>query len=250
MRVAVISDIHGNRIALDTVLDDLRTHPADQIICLGDAIQGGPQPAQVVRRLQELGCPVVMGNADAWLLSGVDTGNEITNEERERTLKAVRDWSLVQLSPEDKAFIQEFRPTVEVELEAGRKLLCFHGSPDSFDDIMLPDTSQEDLFKFLGRHNADAMAGGHTHVQYVRRIGADGRIFFNPGSVGLAYSHHQPEGEERMDPWAEYAVLTSEGSRLALEFRRVPYDVTPLLDTYRSSGRPYADRAVTQYGGR
>ena len=250
MRVAVISDIHGNRIALDTVLDDLRTHPADQIICLGDAIQGGPQPAQVVRRLQELGCPVVMGNADAWLLSGVDTGNEITNEERERTLKAVRDWSLVQLSPEDKAFIQEFRPMVEVELEAGRKLLCFHGSPDSFDDIMLPDTSQEDLFKFLGRHNADAMAGGHTHVQYVRRIGADGRIFFNPGSVGLAYSHHQPEGEERMDPWAEYAVLTSEGSRLALEFRRVPYDVTPLLDTYRSSGRPYADRAVTQYGGR
>lgn len=250
MRVAVISDIHGNRIALDTVLDDLRTHPADQIICLGDAIQGGPQPAQVVRRLQELGCPVVMGNADAWLLSGVDTGNEITSEERERTLNAVRDWSLVQLSPEDKAFIQGFRPTVEVELEAGRKLLCFHGSPDSFDDIMLPDTSQADLFKFLGRHNAEAMTGGHTHVQYVRRIGADGRIFFNPGSVGLAYSHHQPEGEERMDPWAEYAVLTSEGSRLALEFRRVPYDVTPLLDAYRISGRPYAERAVTQYGGR
>src|SRR5512143_1207024 len=250
MRVAVISDIHGNRIALDTVLDDLRTPPADQIICLGDAIQGGPQPAQVVRRLQELGCPVVMGNADAWLLSGVDTGSEITSEERERTLNAVRDWSLVQLSPEDKAFIQGFRPTVEVELEAGRKLLCFHGSPDSFDDIMLPDTSQADLFKFLGRHNAEAMTGGHTHVQYVRRIGADGRIFFNPGSVGLAYSHHQPEGEERMDPWAEYAVLTSEGSRLALEFRRVPYDVTPLLDDYRISGRPYAERAVTQYGGR
>jgi predicted phosphodiesterase len=203
-----------------------------------------------VSRLRELGCPVVMGNADAWLLSGVDTGNEITSEERERTLNAVRDWSLKQLSPEDRAFIQAFRPTVEIALEAGRKLLCFHGSPDSFDDIMLPDTPQEQLFKLLGKHDADALTGGHTHVQYVRRIGADGRIFFNPGSVGLAYSHHQPEGEERMDPWAEYAVLTSEGDRLALEFRRIPYDVSPLLEAYRSSGRPYADKAFASYGGR
>ena len=249
MRVAVISDIHASRIALDKVLEDLERHPADQMVCLGDAIQGGPQPAEVVRRLRELGCPVVMGNADAWLLSGIDTGNEITSEERERTLNAVREWSLKQLSPEDRAFIQGFRPTVEIELEAGRKLLCFHGSPQSFDDIMLPDTPQEQLFKFLGQYNADALCGGHTHVQYVRRIGADGRIFFNPGSVGLAYSHHQTEGAERMDPWAEYAVLTSEGPRLALEFRRVPYDVAPLLEAYRTSGRPYAENAVTEYGG-
>jgi predicted phosphodiesterase len=190
-----------------------------------------------------------MGNADAWLLSGVDTGNEITSEERERTLNAVREWSLAQLSPDDRAFIQAFQPTVEIELEADRKLLCFHGSPDSFDDIMLPETPQEQLFKFLGQYTADAQCGGHTHVQYVRRIGADGRIFFNPGSVGLAYSHHQPEGAERIDPWAEYAVLTSEGPRLALEFRRVPYDIAPLLEAYRSSGRPFAEKAITEYGG-
>src|SRR5512141_775534 len=152
MRVAVISDIHANRSALDKVLEDLQNHPADQIVCLGDAIQGGPQPAEVVRRLRELRCPVVMGNADAWLLSGVDTGNEITNEERERTLNAVREWSLAQLSPDDRAFIQAFQPTVEIELEADRKLLCFHGSPDSFDDIMLPETPQEQLFKFLGQY--------------------------------------------------------------------------------------------------
>jgi predicted phosphodiesterase len=250
MRVAVLSDIHGNCLALDKTLEDLKGHSADQIVCLGDAIQGGPQPSEVVGRLRELGCPIVMGNADAWLLSGVETGNEVMTEERRRTLDAVRDWSLAQLSAEDRSFIQGFQPTIEVGLEAGRKLLCFHGSPASFDDIMLPDTPQEQIFKLLGTYRADALAGGHTHVQYVRRLGSDGRFFFNPGSIGLAYSHHQPDDGFQADPWAEYAVLTSEGTRLALEFRRVPYDAGPLIEIYRTSGRPYAQQAAAQYRGR
>ena len=250
MRVAVLSDIHGNCIAFDTVLEDLTQYPVDKIVCLGDAIQGGPQPVEVVSRLRELNCPVVRGNADAWLLTGKDTVEEPASEERKRVLDAVREWSLSQLSAQDRAFIAGFQPTVEEELEAEQKLLGFHGSPDSFDDIMLPDSPQELLFKFLGKHPADVLAGGHTHVQYVRRVGADGRFYFNPGSVGLAYSHHQPEDAFRADPWAEYAVLTSEGPRLALEFRRVPYDVASLISAYRSSGRPYADKAVGQYSSR
>ncbi len=250
MRIAVISDIHGNCIALDSVLADLAKYPVEKMVCLGDAIQGGPQPAEVVKRLREVGCPVVMGNADAWLLSGVETGHEAISPERRRSMEAVRTWSLAQLSAEDRAWIGEFQPTVEVELEAGRTLLCFHGSPASFDDIMLPDTPQPDLFKFLGQYSADVLAGGHTHVQYVRRVGADARFFFNPGSVGVAYSHHQPDEGFQADPWAEYAVLTSEDARLALEFRRVPYDLARLIEVYRSSGRPYAGPAIAQYRGR
>src|ERR687893_77665 len=97
-RVGVISDIHGNCLALDAVLDDLLREPVDAVVCLGDAVQGGPQPAEVVSRLRELGCPVVMGNADAWLLSGVDSSpNETTTPEQE----AVRQWSLSRLSRED-----------------------------------------------------------------------------------------------------------------------------------------------------
>ena len=91
------------------------------------------------------------------------------------------------------------------------------------------------------------LTGGHTHVQHVRRIGRDARLFFNPGSIGLAYSHHQPEDSFRADPWAEYAVLTSEGESLALEFRRVPYEVAPLIKAYEISGRPYAGKAIEQY---
>ena len=75
MRIAVFSDIHGNGLALEAVLADIQAKAPDRLVCLGDAIQGGPQPAQVVRRLRELQCPVVMGNADAWLLTGEGTGD-------------------------------------------------------------------------------------------------------------------------------------------------------------------------------
>jgi predicted phosphodiesterase len=250
MRIAILSDIHGNCIAFDKVLEDLQRAPVDQVVCLGDAIQGGPQPVQVVTRLRELGCGVVMGNADAWLLTGEETGSEPISDEGRLRMDAVRAWTLTQLSSADGAFIQGFQPTIRVNLEDGHKLLCFHGSPVSFDDVILPDISQEALFKYLGTFDAQAMTGGHTHVQFMRRLSSDPRFFFNPGSVGFAYSHHQPDEGFQADPWAEYAVLTSEGERLALEFRRVPFDTAALIGVYRSSGRPYSDTAILQYIGR
>jgi predicted phosphodiesterase len=247
MRIAIISDIHGNCIGLDAVLNDLQRARVDQLVCLGDAIQGGPQPALVAARLRELGQPVVMGNADAWLLTGEESGQEKIPNERHRKMNAVRDWSLSQLSPVDRAYIQSFRPTVEIPFETGGALLCFHGSPASFDDVILPDISHEELNKTLGAQAGRVMAGGHTHIQFMRRIGKDGRFFFNPGSAGFAYSHHQPDEGFQADPWAEYAILTIEGEALALEFRRVPFDVAALLEVYRSSGRPHAEGAIAQY---
>ena len=65
MRLAVISDIHGECFALEQVLHDIRRQGIEEVVCLGDAVQGGSQPAETVARLRELHCPVVMGNADA-----------------------------------------------------------------------------------------------------------------------------------------------------------------------------------------
>src|SRR3990167_8840304 len=89
MRIAVFSDIHGNGLALEAVLADIQAKAPDRLVCLGDAIQGGPQPAQVVRRLRELQCPVVMGNADAWLLTGEGTGDEVITSERLQAMNEV-----------------------------------------------------------------------------------------------------------------------------------------------------------------
>jgi predicted phosphodiesterase len=248
MQIGVISDIHGNYLALTAVLRDLEAlRPApDRVVCLGDAIQGGPQPAEVTRALRERGWPVVMGNADDWLITGQASDAEQVSAERQAKLDAVRTWSLAQLSEADKTYIASFTPTVEVPLEAGRKLLAFHGSPASFDDILLPTTPEADFQRLLGAHAGHLLCGGHTHLQQIRRLG-DG-FFFNPGSVGLAYSHAQSDEGFRADPWAEYALLSADGGRLRLEFRRVPFDAAELRRVYRASGRPFAEEAAAQYG--
>jgi predicted phosphodiesterase len=242
VRIAIISDIHGNCLALDVVLDDIQRAAIDQIVCLGDAIQGGAQPAETVARLRELGCPVVMGNADAWLLTGVDTGAEGPPSE---VLRAVREWSLAQLSAADRAFISGFQPTVTVELPGSRSLLCFHGSPRSFDDLIFPETPEATIQEWLGGTSAAALTGGHTHLQQLRRVGD--ALFFNPGSVGRAFARHQPEAQFRYDPWAEYAILSVEEQRLGLEFRRLPIDVGALAQIIRGSGVPYAEKTAGQY---
>lgn len=247
MRIAVFSDMHGNCIALDAVLADFKNRSIDCTICLGDAIQGGPQPAQVAQRLRELGCLVVMGNADAWLLSSQETGDEAISDERLRTMKEVRLWSLSQLSDADRTFIAAFQPTVKLGLDDGFTLLAYHGSPQSFDDVILPDIQQEKLAAYLAGHLADAYCGGHTHVQFVRRIGAGPQIHFNPGSVGFAGSRHQPETGFQADHWAEYAILDVQRGQLGLEFHRVGFDVTKLISIYETSGRPHSELAIAQY---
>lgn len=243
MRLAVFSDIHGNAVALDAMLEDLAQRPADAMVCLGDAIQGGPEPARTVERLRALACPIVMGNADAWLLSGVETSGNPPPPERQRILDAVREWSLTKLDASQRAFIAGFAPTVTVPLGNGRSLLGYHGSPASFDEILLPDTPREVFERALAPHVRHLLAGGHVHLPYVRRLGDS--FHFNPGSVGMAYEQGQTA---HVDAWAEYAILSAEGDRYGLEFRRVPYPVETLARAYRGSGRPYAEESLAQYG--
>ena len=240
-RIAVFSDIHGNCVALDAVLADIAAANVDNTVCLGDAIQGGPQPTETVERLRALGCPIVMGNADDWLLTADDSGPEPVTEKQ----LVVREWQLSRLSEEDRAFIATFQPTVELPLDDGRALLCFHGSPTSFNDVILPDMPNDDFKAMLSPYTGRALCGGHTHMQQVRRLGP--LFFFNPGSVGVAVDQYQPEDAFYLDPWAEYAILTSDGPHISLDFRRIPFDVEALFDAYRANGRPYADSSIAMY---
>jgi predicted phosphodiesterase len=243
VRMAIISDIHGNCVALDAVLNDLSVEGIDQVVCLGDAIQGGPQPAQTVQRLRQLGCAVVLGNADAFLLTGADEGS--TAPVTEAQLR-VRAWSLAQLSESDVALIKGFPPTVDIALDSGVHLFCFHGSPASFNELIFPETPEEELQPMLGAYRGRIMCGGHTHLQQIRRIGD--YFFFNPGSVGLAYNRDQPEESFGIDPWAEYALLQADGkARVSLDLRRVPHSVDELLKAYESSGRPHYEQMIEQY---
>jgi predicted phosphodiesterase len=245
MRIAVISDMHGNDFGFDVAVADIERAGVDQMVCLGDAIQGGPQPAETVQRLRSLNCPVVMGNADHWMLTGDEKDEESAATQK---MLDIRDWSLSQLNQDDRAFISGFQPTVTIDLGDGKKLVCFHGSPHSFNHIILPTTPDEEFKGYLAGFAALAYTGGHTHMQQVRRLGDN--FFFNPGSVGFAYSHQQPENDFRADPWAEYAILTYENGRISLDFRRLPYDAQTMRQIYLDSGRPYAADAAAQYNPR
>jgi len=245
MRIAVISDIHGNDLAFEKVEADIKQQGADRIVCLGDAIQGGAQPAAVVERLRRLNCQIVMGNADAWMLSGVETADEGIPPERKLKMEGIRQWSLSRLTEADRTFIKNFKPTITIPLGKNLDLLCFHASPVNFDDVILPAIPEDEFQKFLGAYQGKILTGGHTHAQQIRRLGE--YFFFNPGSVGLAYSHHQPEGQFHADAWAEYAILTAGNGQMGLEFRRVPFDAQQVIRIYRQSGRPFADDAIAQY---
>jgi predicted phosphodiesterase len=241
LRIAVISDIHGNRFALDAAISDMRGRSIGRVVCLGDTVQGGPQPRETVRKLREMKIPIVMGNADAWLLSGESDTAEKTSEEQ----KAVRRWTLSQLPEGDLDFLRTYRPTVEIKLDKKHRLLCFHGSPGSFDDVLLPDTPQARWDQLLGEYSPAIMAGGHTHAQQLRRV-REG-MFFNPGSIGVVFNALLPDDGRRLYPWAEYAILTYERGFSSLEFRHAPYDVEEFIDVVKASGRPYADKLVADY---
>jgi putative phosphoesterase len=235
LRVALISDQHANDVAFAAVVEEIERIGADRIVCLGDVAQGGAQPAATLDRLAALGCETVLGNADAFLL-GAEVAEETTPEQLE-----VRDWTLGQLSDRHLDQLRSFRATVEIDTGAGT-LLCFHGSPHSYDDILLPDR-ETDLAPWHA--DADVLAGGHTHRQWTRKI--DGSLFVNPGSVGLTYDHLRPPDEIAFVAIADYALVHVYEHGVGVDFRRVPYSVDELREAVLASGRPHADEHTAMY---
>ncbi|MFL6013211.1 MAG: metallophosphoesterase family protein [Gaiellaceae bacterium] len=153
----------------------------------------------------------------------------------------MREWTVAQIGADGVAFIDSFRPTLDVSLGDGRMLLAFHGSPTSFDDIVLPHLEEGEFRRLLGPPAADVLAGGHVHLQWLRRYGDS--TFLNPGSVGLAYDHAQPADTDdlRIDAIAEYARLDVDGELLQIAFRRIPLDRDAVLAAIDASGMPHAD---------
>jgi predicted phosphodiesterase len=237
VRLALISDQHANDVAFRAALEDVERLGVEEIVCLGDVAQGGTQPAETLDRLAALGCETVLGNADALLLEvPTDSPEPVT----ERHLE-VREWTLARLDSSHLEQIRSFTPVVRRELD-GASLLFFHGSPRSYDDVLLPEPGDEALQPFLG-HDATLLAGGHTHLQWTRRI-ADA-LYVNPGSVGVSYDRHADPVVLR--PYAEWALVTVADGTVAVEFRQVPYSVDAALHAAARSGRPHAREWVAQW---
>lgn len=234
MRIGIVSDIHGNAVALDAVLQELLEEPLDEIVCLGDVAAFGPEPGRCLEKVKALEGPVVLGNTDEWLLNPKAAEAEL--KQGSKTEESVR-WGGTQLSKSQHAYLKTFQPTVELELEDGQSLLCFHGSPRSHMDIILASTPQDEVDGMLKGHRARWMAGGHTHEQMLRRVGQIAMV--NPGSVGLP-RERLADGKVRHPPWAEYALIEVKDGRWRLSLRRALLRVKDVIQAALESDMPHA----------
>lgn len=242
MRIAFISDIHGNFTALQAVLADIKLQNVDQIVCLGDVVTLGPQPKEVLNKLNELNCVVIKGNHDAALIDPEES------EKFEITEHLIPDlyWCRNHLTRDDLNIIDAYKSTYEIELPNGVVILCFHGSPLSPTDIIQATTPPELLDKYLEGQRATVFIGGHSHIQMYRRHGD--KLILNSGSVGNSFAFaYSPGNVPSLLPWAEYTIISQNENYLDVDLRRVHFDTAELIKLVAQSGLPGAGWWLRQY---
>jgi putative phosphoesterase len=242
MRIAFISDIHGNFTAFQAVLADIKSQSIDQIVSLGDVVTLGPQPVEVLNTLRKLNCVYIKGNHDAAVMDPEKAAQyQITDH-----LVPDLDWCRSKLSPDDLKFIDSFKPVHEISLPNGNTVLAFHGSPISFTDIIQATTPPEILDLYFDGLKADIFIGGHSHIQMVRRY--DDKLILNSGSIGNAFKFvYSPGNPVDLLPWAEYMIINQSGDSLNIDSRRVYFDTDELLKKVRESQLPSASWWLAQY---
>ncbi|QSX00598.1 metallophosphoesterase family protein [Haloterrigena alkaliphila] len=211
MKVGLISDVHSNRVALETVLAEMP--PVDELLCAGDAVGYNPWPAACVDELRERDVPTVMGNHDAAVAG--DAPFRFNGMARAGVEHAKR-----RLDDDQLAWLEAL-PAERFECDGRVKLV--HGHPDDPDRYTRYTHPDEFSPRLLG--DEDVLVLGHTHVQGVRKF-AEG-IVVNPGSVG------QPRDG---DPRAGYAVVDLDA--LTVETHRVEYDIEAVQAAVEEAGLP------------
>jgi predicted phosphodiesterase len=243
MRLAVLSDIHGNLLALETALADLENQGAvDLIWCLGDLAAFGPRPAECIRLLRERResfgkekFHIIGGNTDRWLVTG-ERGKQVApDEETFKTLAQMwndRDsglnWGVGQLSYDDYQFLQKrIGREVSHEFEGYGRAIGYHAIPGDDEALLTPETPDHETLDMLLDREGRLAIGGHIHRQMDRDIGR-WRVV-NVGSVGMSFDN---------PGFAQWGLLTCENGALTLDLRNVPYDVQAVIDDLYAIGYP------------
>ena len=211
MRIALLSDIHGNIAALEAILADCACNGIDSYVFLGDLVFFGLYPQEcfeAVMSLDPIAC--IKGNTDA-NLEEVDTFRPSNKFERE-LLECIVDCDR-RLSNDAKRTIAGW-PIVQPVTTGVFEILCCHGSPYSFTDKLLPEgNTEEQLTKRITGEHAALVCCGHTHMPGEFRI-RDKRVV-NAGSIGYSF-----DGDRR----PSYAILDIEEDQISCIMRRVDYD--------------------------
>jgi predicted phosphodiesterase len=223
MRLAVISDVHGNLTALEAVIRDLRRVSPDLVVQAGDLVANGLRPAQVLDRVRELGWPGVLGNTDEMLW----------RPEQFAELEARMPKLRVQLS----VLFHTLAPATLARLGKGHlewlrglprawnmgNVAIVHAAPQDLWRAPLVDSRDSELKETYRDLGADVVCYGHIHRPFVRSL--VGFKVCNTGSVGMPYDG---------DPRASYLIV-DDGRP---EIRRVEYDLAQEINQLRASDYP------------
>jgi len=221
MRIAVVSDIHGNVRALRAVMEDIKQLAPDAVVNLGDTVSGPLEAAETADVLMSLAWTTIRGNHDRWLL-----------EKTPDTMGRSDGAAFAELRNHHHAWLSTLEESATIE-----DIFLCHGTPSSDTTYMLDSVeedggvrlaTQAEVSRRLGSEHAPVILCGHTHVPRIVRLG-DGRTVINPGSVGLqAFSDLEPfnHSTETGAPHARYAVLERAKAADAWQasFRIVAYD--------------------------
>jgi predicted phosphodiesterase len=221
MRIAVISDVHGNVPALDAVLADLAKQAPDEVIVGGDLVGRGPEGSRVVAAIRARGWPCVRGNHEDYLLA-FRRGNVPAPWLHTREWAASR-WMAAELDAPAVSWIAALPDNVRSTLAP--EVLVVHGSPRSNNEGLGAWSSDGFLEERLSEIDASVLVCAHTHRPMERRLG--GGVVVNVGAVGLPFNR---------DRRAQYAILRRDGADWQIDFRQVEYDLAAILARYESTG--------------
>ena len=227
MKLAVISDLHGNYYALAKVLAFLRSQEIDGIIGLGDFVTDGPFPQRMMRVLREMQeefpCYLVRGNREEYLLENI---RHPQNWKAGSSTSGLLDYTFRNLTGQDLEFFEHL-PTITPDTcreSLFPALRLCHGAPGELRGNF--GLHPELLLSHLENLDAAILLGGHSHKQEQREYAE--KTYLNPGSLGLAL--------DGVGGHAHFAILTLENSTWQIECFQIPYDLEGYLAEFDRAG--------------
>ena len=235
MRVAAITDIHGNLPALQAALAAIEQIGADEIYCGGDLVGYGPHANEVCALIEDLGIPTIYGNYDYAIGRELtDCGCAyITPHDRDLGQQSV-DWTLVHTDARSKAFMRDL--PFELRFAMGdQRVRLVHGSPRKVNEYLLEDKPESLYTRLAASADCDVLVFGHTHKPWIHTYG--GVQFVNCGSVG------KPKDG---DPRGAFAILELVNGCVEASIQRVPYDAAGVARELEAVGLPgeFAEKLV------
>lgn len=226
MRIAIVSDIHGNLLALDAVMDDVARQSPDEVWCGGDLGWGGPWAQECIARVRAEGWRCVRGNTDIWITGDPQT---ITSKEERALLEELA--SLHNISPGDARWLSE----LPLGYTPAGSILLVHGTPNSPFVGPLPDAPAAEFAPYEDR--AQVVVYGHVHHAFIRRL-AGGTIVANTGAVGMP----------KDDDTASYLIIDRDGTDITMRHRRVEFDRRAVIAQARHLPEPLGSRILESFG--